>query len=196
MSLLFSMVVFSLFMSISPGPVNFVALTSGVNYGFVKSFKFVSGATVGFVALLLLVGIGVGKASQSFPVLLKGLQYIGCIYIVYIGYKVFTDDGKVKGENKLALLPSFSQGWLMQWVNPKAWIACLAGCSAFDVYNSDLRLVQFITIYFIVCYIAIAGWAFLGNKINRWLSTEHTMRFFNKTMGIILCGLGVGLLFN
>ncbi|MCC2645735.1 MAG: hypothetical protein K0R94_1513, partial [Burkholderiales bacterium] len=37
-----AMVLFSMIMSISPGPVNLVTLNSGINYGFKKTFSYVS----------------------------------------------------------------------------------------------------------------------------------------------------------
>ncbi len=49
MSLLISMAAFALAASISPGPVNVVALSSGMQFGLGPSLRHVLGATVGFV---------------------------------------------------------------------------------------------------------------------------------------------------
>jgi threonine/homoserine/homoserine lactone efflux protein len=53
---MFAMLMFSLTMSISPGPVNMVIISS--SHGFRKTLPFVSGATIGFTLLLILVGFG------------------------------------------------------------------------------------------------------------------------------------------
>ena len=60
-SLLLPMSVFALAASISPGPVNIVCLSSGTHYPLHKGLIFVTGATLGFLALFL--GIGVGLYS-------------------------------------------------------------------------------------------------------------------------------------
>lgn len=52
MLLVFSMFIFSLTLSFSPGPVNMVIISSGAVNGFKKTFSFVSGATTGFTLLL------------------------------------------------------------------------------------------------------------------------------------------------
>ena len=52
LSLIVSMFIFSLSMSISPGPVNLTILTSSMNYGVKATFAFISGATIGFTLLL------------------------------------------------------------------------------------------------------------------------------------------------
>jgi threonine/homoserine/homoserine lactone efflux protein len=63
-SLLLSMAGFALAMSISPGPVNLVALGTGARYGFTASLRHVVGATLGFILLLLLMGLGLGGAHH------------------------------------------------------------------------------------------------------------------------------------
>lgn len=196
MSIWFSMAVFSFTMSISPGPVNLVALTSGLNHGFVNSLKFVFGATLGFIVLLFLIGFGLGAANENFPSIIKVLTYVGCAYLGYVGIKIYLDRGEIGEVENTLPLPSFQQGWLLQWLNPKAWIACLAGCSAFNVYTSNARLFQFLLIYFVICFIGIGCWAFAGRKIQAWLQSPKSVRVFNKTMGLVLCLLAIVLVTN
>ena len=68
-----SMFSFSLIMSISPGPVNLMIVTSGINHGFIKTFSFISGATIGFILLLILATLGLstihGKYTNTFFIL-------------------------------------------------------------------------------------------------------------------------------
>ncbi|MAG77653.1 MAG: lysine transporter LysE [Colwelliaceae bacterium] len=200
MSLLISMVLFSLSMSVSPGPVNFLALNTGLNFGFFKSLTFVLGATLGFTLLLFAIGLGLGQVSQNVPMLVSGLKVGGCIYLFYIGFTVFKDveQLRVEGASELesAKMPGFWQGWLLQWLNPKAWMACIAGCTAFNVYDSSTRLSLFLMIYFVVCFIGIATWAMIGNRIKTWLNKRHHLILFNRTMGTMLCGLALMLLSN
>jgi len=55
MSILIAMCIFSLTMSISPGPMNMVIVSSGANHGVRWTMPFVSGATIGFTLLLVFV---------------------------------------------------------------------------------------------------------------------------------------------
>ena len=59
MSLILSMAAFALATSITPGPVNVVALSAGARFGFAASQKHVFGAAVGFTLLLVLIGLDV-----------------------------------------------------------------------------------------------------------------------------------------
>lgn len=196
MSLAISMAVFSLSMSISPGPVNLIALTSGLNNGFNRSLKFVSGATIGFNLLLLLIGLGLGQVNEQFPNIVRALAFIGCAYIFYIGICLFNASGQIGEGTEGRRVPGFLQGWMMQWLNPKAWIACLAGCSAFNVYQSDTQLVMFLSIYFVICGFGIGAWALLGSQGKHWIRSERQVSLFNKAMGIVLCVLSLLLLLS
>ena len=90
MSLFFAMFSFSLAMSISPGPVNMVVVSSGANYGIRKTFGFVSGGSIGFTLLLLFVGLGFSKVIDLYPHFLDVLAVVGSLFIVYMGYKIAT----------------------------------------------------------------------------------------------------------
>lgn len=57
MTLIIAMSLFALSMSISPGPVNLITFSSGLNYGFLPSLPFVAGAALGFTLLLVVVAI-------------------------------------------------------------------------------------------------------------------------------------------
>ena len=57
---------FAFVMSISPGPGNFLLLASGVNFGFVRSIPLVLGISLGFLTMVLLVGLGVGQILQRY----------------------------------------------------------------------------------------------------------------------------------
>ncbi|TAP40135.1 LysE family translocator [Alteromonas sp. KUL49] len=191
-----SMMLFSLVLSISPGPVNLVALTCGFNNGLLRSIPFVSGSTLGFVTLLFATGMGLGEISLYLPSAYDYLKYLGCGYLLYLALAISTSKVAEPNEDPRSNTFSFSQGWLMQWLNPKAWVACLAGCSAFGVYESDTRFSLFIGIYLVICFVGIASWALLGSKMNSVLRSHRHIKLFNKLMGLILAVLATALLFS
>jgi threonine/homoserine/homoserine lactone efflux protein len=150
-------------MSISPGPVNLITLSTGANHGFKNAMPFVSGATLGFTLLLLMVGLGIGGLVSQNQVLLDLLGYGGTAFICYMGYKIVVSKPEIQIQSKTR--PGFYQGFLLQWLNPKAWIACISGISAFNLADSLPMLAIFVSLYFVICYASIASWALVGDKI-------------------------------
>jgi threonine/homoserine/homoserine lactone efflux protein len=125
MSLIIAIALFALTMSISPGPVNMVTLSTGVNHGFWPTMPFVSGAVTGYTLLLVAIGLGMSQLVEQVPVFLDVLTYCGVSFICYMGYKIAVSKPSI--ESGSAKRPNFFHGFLMQWLSPKAWIAGLSG---------------------------------------------------------------------
>ena len=193
MSLMISMAAFALVASITPGPVNIVALSSGARFGFRASQRHVAGATLGFVLLLVLMGLGLHELLQRWPALTQGVQWAGVAFLLYMAFKLAADNGQVQaGESAQA--PSMLYGAIMQWLNPKAWLACVAGMGAF-VADGEARLVwQFAAIYLVICYASVGCWAYAGTFLRGFLHNPAGMRLFNRTMALLLVVSAVYLL--
>ncbi|TVT83467.1 LysE family translocator [Pseudomonas sp. H3(2019)] len=185
MSLIISMAAFALASSITPGPVNIVALSSGAQYGFRASQRHVAGATLGFVLLLVLMGLGLHELLQLWPSLTRAVQLFGVAFLLFMAWKLATDDGRLSaGDSGQA--PTMFYGALMQWLNPKAWLACAAGMGAF-VADGEAQLVwQFAAVYLVVCYLSVACWAYAGTFLRQYLSNAGGMRLFNRFMASLL----------
>ena len=193
MTVLLSMAAFALASSISPGPVNVVALSAGAQHGFAASMRHVTGATLGFTLLLLLIGLGLHELLAHFPNLIDIVKWAGVGFLLYMAYKLAVDDGKL-GADKPTRGPSFAYGAAMQWLNPKAWLASLAGMGAYAA-DGDGRLVwQFTVVYFVVCYLSIASWAYAGTFLRRYLQDPKRVRFFNRVMAALLAASALYLL--
>lgn len=181
---LLAMFSFSLAMSITPGPVNMMIISSGVNHGFKITVPFISGATIGFTLLLILIGFGLMNIVNHFPFLLFFMEVLGASFIIYMGYKIATSRADITVKNQEKKVPKFYEGFLLQWLNPKAWIACVSGVSMF--VSSDTAFLAFVLIYFTVCYASLSFWGVLGQKATIFLNTPIKLKFFNITMGSIL----------
>jgi len=184
MSLIFAMFSFSLAMSISPGPVNMIIVSSGANYGIRKTFAFVSGATTGFTMLLLFLALGFYKFVALYPFFLKYLAIAGSAFIIYMGYRIAS--AKAELNLKPQNIPTFSQGFLLQWLNPKAWIACVSGISMFSTPENTSIILVFTPMYFVICYLSLFSWSVLGSRITLLINNPGRLQAFNRFMGALL----------
>jgi threonine/homoserine/homoserine lactone efflux protein len=184
MTLLLAMFSFSLVMSITPGPVNMIILSSGIRYGVKRTIPYVSGATIGFTLLLLFIGFGFSQFIKAYPFFLTYLAIVGSLYIIYMGYKIAFSKLELEIDKRDA--PKFYEGFLLQWINPKAWISCVSGASIFSSAENYSQFLTFTIIYFIVCYLSLGVWAILGDKVSHLLKDHFRLRLFNFTMGLLL----------
>ncbi|AMC34861.1 LysE family translocator [Janthinobacterium sp. B9-8] len=193
MHLTISMILFSLAMSISPGPANMVIVSSGAKHGFRQTLPFVSGASFGFTLLLIFVGFGFIQLMNAYPIFLTSLSWIGAIFISYMAYKIAFSAPEIALHK--VNRPTFLQGFLLQWLNPKAWMACASGVALFSNAHSAKPLIIFILIYFLICYASLSAWALLGDRAAVFLNSRNRVRFFNLTMGGLLMATAAYLIY-
>jgi threonine/homoserine/homoserine lactone efflux protein len=185
MSIIASMATFALATSISPGPVNVVALGSGARHGFGASLAHVTGATAGFCLLLVLAGLGLHEAVGAWPQVTAVVRWAGVVFLLYMAWKLAADTGEL-GAGQTPARPSLLQGAAMQWLSPKAWLAALAGMGTYASDGDAAAVRLFALIYFIVCWLSVAAWAWAGSRLPGYLRTPHRVRLFNRTMAGML----------
>jgi len=192
MSIIIAMCTYALTMSISPGPVNIITMTSGLNHGISRTVPFVAGATIGFTALLFAIGIGASELIELFPTAMKAAGYIGAAFMLYMAYKIAFSKGSIKiGKQET---PSFYQGFILNILNPKAWIASISGVTAFTAKGDMSSLILFCSLYFFICFIGVGSWAVVGKQAKALVQKESQLRIFNKIMGAGLAGVSAYLL--
>ena len=188
-----SMAAFALATSITPGPVNIVALSAGARYGLRASLRHVAGATVGFTLLLLVVGLGLHALLAQWPGLTRGIRWAGVAFLLYVAWRLAADDGSIDTA-ATARGPSLLMGAAMQWLNPKAWLASVAGMGAYAASGERVLVWQFAAIYFVVCYLSIACWAWAGASLRQALREPARVRVVNRSMAGLLAGSALYLL--
>ncbi len=189
MTLCLSMAGFALAASISPGPVNVVALASGVSHGLRASLRHVAGATVGFTLLLVLAGLGLAELLHGWPAAAALTRWAGVAFLLWMGWGLWRADGGVAAGGP-APAPTALRGAAMQWLNPKAWVAALAGVGAY-AGDDPARLWVFAALYFVICFLSVAAWAWAGARLRHVLADRRRMRRFNRVMAVLLAASAV-----
>ncbi len=181
MSVIIAMCLYALSMSLSPGPTTIIAMTTGVNHGFRQSFPFIIGATIGFATLLSIIGLGMGEFASGNEKFMTIMGYLGSSYICFMGYKIATAPTKIV--EAVQSRPGFTSGVILQFVNAKAWIASLAGISAFNLAGTYAELFMFVILFNMVGTSCLLTWSYAGSKISVLLGDERNLRIFNWIMG-------------
>lgn len=161
-------------------------MTSGVNFGFKLTLPHMFGVSLGFVFMMILVGIGITQIFEAFPISYQILKVLSVLYMLYLALKIATSNASLDGKKAKSTPMTFIQAVLFQWVNPKAWTMAL---TAISVYASDQTLYSVALVAFIfgaVNFPCIACWATLGIKIKRLLNNPIRLKIFNYSMAGLL----------
>lgn len=185
LSLILPMSAFALAASISPGPVNLVCLSSGTRYPASQGLVFVTGATLGFVALFMAIGLGLYSLLIMLPVVEVLLRWGGIAFLLYLSIKLAMDSGRLpeKGSDKA---PGFGTGALMQWLNPKAWLASASGIGAYTSANDLQQITLFALLYLPICWLSLACWVYAGAFLRRFVQQPVVLVTINRALALLL----------
>lgn len=179
---------FAFVTSLSPGPSNFMLLTSGVNFGFVRTLPQVFGITAGFTTLLLGVGSGLGGLLSAFPVLGFGLKLAGGAYLLHLAWRIAWSRSLGRADGGAAARPlTFLRSAAFQWVNPKAWTVAVATMAVYtDPQAPFLSMAWICLVFALVNLPTVSTWAGFGVALRGHLSDPVRLKWFNLAMGLLL----------
>lgn len=188
LSLFLSMVGFLWVAAITPGPNNMLLTSAGANFGFMRSIWLMLGIMLGMQSMLLLVAFGVGGLILIYPSLHLILKILGSLYLLWLAWKIATSayeklETRVVPPKPLRLY----QGWLLQFLNPKAWLMGLGSVASFSMagaaYNHSILMISLGM--FMVNLVAGIIWLSFGTLIGRLLRSRRAWFTFNIAMGLL-----------
>lgn len=184
---------FAFVSSITPGPNNLMLMTSGTNFGFVRTIPHMLGVSAGFTLMIVLVGAGLAKIFELYPIAHQILKYASCAYLVWLAWKIATSPapgtkaGAKTNVDADAKPMTFIQAALFQWVNPKAWTMSLTAVSAYTLPADPIvSLLIVAAVFGAINLPSVGSWTLLGMQLRRFLSDPLKLRIFNVTMAVIL----------
>lgn len=179
---------FAFVMSISPGPGNFLLLTSGANFGFARSIPLVLGISFGFLSMVFAIGLGLGAVLESYLLIGKLLRLACAAYVLWLAWKISQSRSLGKaGAEQLETPFSFIQAASLQLLNPKAWTVALIVTVAYLPPEAGVgQLLVLIAIFAAVNIPSISIWALSGHGLRRVLAKERRIATFNVAMAILL----------
>jgi threonine/homoserine/homoserine lactone efflux protein len=190
-----SFLVFSLAAAITPGPSNVMLTATGAVVGVVRGLPCLLGVAAGMGLLLFCAALGLGEVVVSHPGLLRGLNWAGAAFLLWLAWKIATATGV--GEDRARKPVGFAAAAAFQWVNPKSWMVGVSAAGTYLQAATDSALLQ--AAGFAALFVAAALpsgfiWLAFGASVHRWLCDERAMRIFNIAMGASLAASVVMIL--
>ncbi len=172
--------------SITPGPNNAMLLASGVNYGFRRTVPHIAGISLGCVAMLVLVGLGLGQVFAAVPLIYGVLRYAGAAYLLWLAWTI-ARAGPMTGRPAGGQPVTFWQAALFQWVNPKAWIMVVGAVTTYAPRDGFGRNIAVLAVLLgLVNLPSICVWAGCGTVLRPFLSHPGRVRAFNWVLALSL----------
>lgn len=175
----------------TPGPANLIGLKSGIHHQGRAHLGFFMGIASAMLLLFLLFGyVGLRLIPQS---LLPILTLAGCLYIVYIAVKIMRARITVADDAPSTRPLSYSNGLLMQLLNPKSLAATLPITTIqFPMQHiTGSAIAVWSLILAVLAFGAPFSYALLGERIGKHIRNPTYFRLLNVLMAGLLIAVAL-----
>lgn len=176
---------FAFVTSITPGPNNLMLMASGANFGFRRTLPHMLGVGFGFILMIILVGLGLVRIFETYPLSHTVLKTLSVGYLAYLAWKIATA-APSKGADEKGKPITFIQAALFQWVNPKAWAMALTSVTVYAPGQSLYAIGLVALVFGAINLPSVGSWTVLGQQMQKILTSQRRLRIFNITMAILL----------
>ncbi|MGE0623724.1 MAG: LysE family translocator [Pseudomonadales bacterium] len=176
---------FALVSSITPGPNNLMLMASGANFGFRRTVPHMLGVGIGFVVMVMLVGVGLVGVFDAYPLSYDILRVVSITYLVWLAWKIATARAPVRGEG-VGRPFTFLQAALFQWVNPKGWAMALTAVTVYAPARDVHSVLLVAAIFGVINLPSVTCWTVLGQQIQPLLASGRRLQVFNVCMAALL----------
>ena len=181
--ILFALTGFSLVTSATPGPNNMMLMASGANFGLRRTVPHMMGVSLGFGAMVAILGMGLDRIVQENAAVAGTLKWASLAYVLWLAWKIATAAPPSQAD-----APGRPLGFLgaaaFQWVNPKAWAMALGALSAYAAGAGGPLVVA--AVFAAVNLPVVAAWAAAGQSLRGLLARPSRLRAFSAAMAALL----------
>ncbi len=175
---------FAFVSSITPGPNNLMLMASGANFGLWRTVPHAFGVALGFSFMIVLVGLGLSRIFDLWPVTRTVLAVLSVVYLLWLAWKIANAAAPDRAAADGRPL-TFLQAAAFQWVNPKAWTMALTAITLYSV-GSLWSVVAVAAVFGASNLPGVSSWTVLGRGMRRFLTSPRRLRAFNWTMATLL----------
>ena len=186
LEVLLPLILFVFSTSITPGPNNLMIMSSGLNFGVGRSLPHLLGICLGFPAMIIAIGLGLGALFSQFPILHEIIRWVGIAYLLYLAWVIANTREVGSAEGKKPF--TFLQAVAFQWVNPKGWIMAVGALAAFTTPDGAMLLEagRIALTFILIGGPCIIIWMMFGVGLKQLLKDPRHLRAFNIAMGLLL----------
>lgn len=179
-----------------PGPTTLLVMSFAMGRGWRSAFPAAVGVALGDLTAMVLSMLGVGAILAASATLFTVLKWIGAAYLVWLGISLWRagarpDPGGAIPQGTARGI--FAKAWLVTVLNPKSIVFFVAFLPQFIDPAASFAVQMAILVPTFVClaFANALGYAALGARANRAVTSPRTMRRLHRLGGGALIGAGV-----
>jgi leucine efflux protein len=184
-----------------PGAGTIAILNATARQGYLAGLASVAGTLCGDFTYMLAAVIGLAAVLKANPLYLYGLQWLGAIYLIWMGWQLLRpqfSEASTQNNNSQTAIVFFKRSFWVSLTNPKV---ILFFVSFFPLFISP-KATQLTLILMMVWVVLISALyqtllVVVGNKVALSLKgLPYARKLANQLAGVALIGFGIKLALN
>ncbi|WP_319557495.1 LysE family translocator [Thiomicrorhabdus sp.] len=179
-----------LLLAIIPGPGVLLTVSQSLLAGVRSSVPVIVGIVSGDLLFVLLAIFGLATLAEHFTLLFKLIQYLGAVYLIWMGWRLLLSDPEVikPAQVMTSKTTRFASGFMTIFADPKVilfYIGFLPGfvdMAELSVQGALLVLGMVATILITVMF----GYALIASKARAWLRSHALQRNLKRVAAITM----------
>ena len=178
----------SIVVELTPGPNMTWLAVLGAARGRSAALSAVVGVALGLALAGLVSALGLTVLFDNFPSLLVALRYAGTLYLFYLAYDAWTDAGSVEAVTIKPKLAYFTQGFISNALNPKAYLFYAAILPQFlSSPDQPLQQIAILTAIYVAIATTIHGAiGLLAGSVSGWLAHSPSATTVRRALAIAI----------
>jgi len=178
----------------SPGPMTLFLMANGMRSNMRNTYPILLGANHAYFISIIIFSVGLAAVLQQHVLLLKSVQVMGIIYLIYLSVmqwrkKPFAmaelKDNPEMGYTKGSL---YRRGAFVALTNPKALLLFTVVFPQFtsNTISYNLQIAILGATFLVLQFSSGCFYAFLGNRISKVIQNTHNQSIINKVSALVL----------
>jgi len=179
-----------------PGPTVLLVVSYALGQGWRTALPTAVGVALGDFTAMTLSMLGVGALLATSAMLFTVLKWIGAVYLVWLGIKLWQAGGSLDTAprmDKVSALRMLGHAWLVTALNPKGITFFVAFLPQFLSPSGDFlhQVIIFETTFLVLAFANALGYALIASRARALVESSRAISVFNKAGGTLLIGAGV-----
>jgi threonine/homoserine/homoserine lactone efflux protein len=182
----------------SPGPGIAALVARALSKGFRRSLPFAAGIVAGDLIWFSASALGLSVLMQHFHDLFLAIKYAGCLYLLWLAFKLWNAPGEAPREASIARGEGFRLflgGIALTLGNPKVMVFFLSILPLVVDLNHVTPLVfaEIVTLTTLIIGSTMLAYAYAADRARRLVQSPRAMRIVNRVTGGVMAGAAAAI---
>jgi threonine/homoserine/homoserine lactone efflux protein len=186
---------------IIPGPTVLLVVSYALGQGWRSALPTAVGVALGDFTAMTLSMLGLGAILQASATLYLILKWLGAVYLIWLGIRLWRSGATVNITPKLATTNQSTMlmhAWFVTALNPKSLTFFIAFLPQFMDQANDfwIQMIIFEITFLSLAFANALFYALTASHARSLIGSPRIIRLFNRTGGALLAGAGLTLLWQ